>query len=93
MDTISQTETANGNRPKEPTSRDTADGIAALRIGRALLDPLKLAVHATVLSALVAEFLARFPANSRGEMLRMLTAQVSGALELMTDEPPPDATA
>lgn len=94
---ISPFEIVRGDRPAEPSSAplaaDLANGVAALRACRGMLEPLPVPTVGTVLSSLMAEFLARWPQSSQGEILRLLIKQANAALELLSPPPPPDTAA
>lgn len=96
LDGISRFEIVRGDRPNQPVSdaaaADLADGMATLRACRGAVEGVPLKVAGSVISTMMAEFLARWPENSRGEILRILNAQASAALELL-DPPPPDTAA
>ncbi len=91
MGTISHIEIGGGKRPKPPSAADLRNGMTALRMCRAATDDLPRMVQASVIASLIAEFLALWPDNSRGEILRILNKHAHAALELITGEPPPDA--
>lgn len=97
-DAISQDETQRANRPAEPSSGlsrdDVANGVAAMRACRGVLEGLRVPVRGTVISTMAAELLACWPQSSRGEILRVLIKQTNAALATISpDETPPDAAA
>lgn len=97
-DAISQDETQRGDRPAEPSSGpsrdDVANGVAAMRACRGVLEGLSIQGRATVIATMAAELLACFAESSRGEILRVLIRQTNAALATISpDETPPDAAA
>lgn len=91
MGTVSPFEIVRGDRPREPSPADVAAGMATLKACRGALEGLPRPVRGSVISSLIAEFLATWPESLRGEILRMMNTQASTALEFITSRSPDDA--